>query len=275
MPELPEVETTRRGIEPHIVQRPIEDVRVRNARLRWPVPKELRARLVGRSVLAVERRGKYLLFRTDADTTMIVHLGMSGSLSLCDGENGEGGAGPHDHLDWVFSDGVRLRMRDPRRFGAVLLVEGDPQQHPLLRNLGPEPFDAAFSGDYLYGIARSRRVAVKQLVMDARVVVGVGNIYANEALFVSGIRPTRGCHRISGSRMSRLRDAIVEVLYDAIDQGGTTLRDFLREDGRPGYFAHRLRVYGRSGLPCARCAQPIRQSRTGQRSTFFCPACQT
>lgn len=271
MPELPEVETTRRGIEPHIVGRSIREVRVRHRQLRWPVPDELESRLTGLTVLAVERRGKYLLFRMDAGVTMILHLGMSGSLSLAT----EGPAGPHDHLDWLFSGGARLRMRDPRRFGAVLLAEGDPREHPLLRDLGPEPFDPAFSGDYLHRIAKTRRVAVKQLLMDGKVVVGVGNIYANEALFQSGIRPMRPCHRISARRLLRLRDAVVEVLEGAIEQGGTTLRDFVREDGRPGYFAQRLHVYGRGGLPCLVCGEPIRQVRTGQRSTFFCPTCQT
>jgi formamidopyrimidine-DNA glycosylase len=271
MPELPEVETTRRGIAPHITGQRIQEVRVRHRGLRWPVPDELESRLTGLSVVAVDRRGKYLLFPTDGGVTMILHLGMSGSLSL----GPKGPAGPHDHLDWLFSGGVRLRLHDPRRFGAVLLTENDPVDHPLLRNLGPEPFDPMFTGDYLYPIAKARRVGVKQLLMDAKVVVGVGNIYANEALFLSGVRPTRPCHRISASRLLRLRDAVVEVLQSAIEQGGTTLRDFVREDGRPGYFTQRLRVYGRAGLPCLVCAEPIRQIRIGQRSTFFCPTCQT
>ena len=271
MPELPEVETTRRGIEPYVIGQSVREVRVRHRGLRWPVPDALEGRLSGLTILALQRRGKYLLFRTDGGVTLIVHLGMSGSLSLA----ADRLAGPHDHLDVLFGNGVRLRMRDPRRFGSVLLAEGDPREHPLLRDLGPEPFDSTFSGEYLYRIAKTRRVAVKQLLMDSKVVVGVGNIYANEALFLSGIRPTRPCHRISSARMLRLRDAVIEVLQSAIEQGGTTLRDFVREDGRPGYFAQRLRVYGRAGLPCLVCAEPIRQIRIGQRSTYFCAVCQT
>lgn len=274
MPELPEVETTRRGIEPHIKGLRIEAVEIRNPRLRWPVPQNLSDSLAGRQILAVERRGKYLLFRTDGSETMIVHLGMSGSLFILKDATAGRAPGPHDHLDWLFSGGTRLRLRDPRRFGAVLMTEGEPLAHYLLRHLGPEPLESGFTPDYLYEAARSRRVTIKQLIMDSRVVVGVGNIYASEALFLSGIRPGRACHRVSRPRFHVLRDAIVNVLQEAIGQGGTTLRDFVREDGRPGYFRQQLNVYGRNGLPCHVCGTQVCQRRIGQRSSFYCPICQ-
>jgi len=274
MPELPEVETTRRGIAPHIKGLCIEAVEIRNPRLRWPVPSNLPDSLAGRQIMEVERRGKYLLFRTDGAETMIVHLGMSGSLSILKDATGGKVPGPHDHIDWLFSCGICLRLRDPRRFGAVLMTDGDPLAHPLLRHLGPEPFDPGFTSDYLHATARSRRVTIKQLIMDSRVVVGVGNIYASEALFLSGMRPGRACHRVSRTRCHVLKDAIVHVLKEAIGQGGTTLRDFVREDGRPGYFQQQLNVYGRSGLPCHTCGTQVRQRRIGQRSSFYCPICQ-
>ena len=274
MPELPEVETTRRGIEPHIKGLRIEAVKIRNSRLRWPVPPTLPGSLIGRQILEVERRGKYLLFRTDGAETMIIHLGMSGSLSISKDATSTGAPGPHDHLDWLFPGGICMRLRDPRRFGAVLMTEGDPLAHPLLRHLGPEPLESGFTSDYLHATARSRRVTIKQLIMDGRVVVGVGNIYASEALFLSGIRPGRACYRVSRPRCHVLRDAIVHVLREAIGQGGTTLRDFVREDGRPGYFQQQLNVYGRSGLPCHNCGAPVRQRKIGQRSSFYCPVCQ-
>ncbi|MCP3868937.1 MAG: bifunctional DNA-formamidopyrimidine glycosylase/DNA-(apurinic or apyrimidinic site) lyase [Gammaproteobacteria bacterium] len=274
MPELPEVETTRRGIEPYIAGRMVTSVEVRNPRFRWPVSPTLPGCLEGRRITSVERRGKYLLFRTDSATTMIVHLGMSGSLSVFSTGSSNSSPGVHDHIDWSMSGGICLRMRDPRRFGAVLLTDAPPLDHPLLRGLGPEPFDSLFSGEYLYRIARSRKVTVKQFIMDGRIVVGVGNIYASEALFRSGIRPGVSCRRISRPRYLKLKGAVVQVLGQAIEQGGTTLRDFVREDGRPGYFKQQLNVYGREGLPCLKCDSPIRLSRIGQRSSFFCPDCQ-
>lgn len=271
MPELPEVETTRRGIEPHIVGQRIQQVRVRNRGLRWPVPDELESRLTGLTVLAVERRGKYLLFRTDGGVTMIVHLGMSGSLSLAT----EGTAGPYDHLDWLFSGGARLRMRDPRRFGAVLLAAGDPREHPLLRDLGPEPFDPAFSGEYLYRIAKTRRVAVKQLLMDAKVVVGVGNIYANEALFRARIDPSRRTDRLRREDLDRLLAEVRAVLREAIAAKGTTLRDYRTGTGEAGSFQGTLQVYGRGGLPCVRCGASLATTHAiDGRATTFCYLCQ-
>jgi formamidopyrimidine-DNA glycosylase len=269
MPELPEVETTRRGLEPHLVGRRITAVRVREPRLRWPVPGDLAARLAGQRVLAVERRAKYLLLRLDRGT-LILHLGMSGSLRVLEAD-----APPllHDHLDLVL--GARcVRLHDPRRFGAVLWTGEDPLAHPRLRTLGPEPLEPAFDGAYLWEQARRRRTAVKSLIMDGRVVVGVGNIYASESLFLAGVLPARSCRRIARERMDRLAGAIKAVLGAAIEQGGTTLRDFVREDGRPGYFEQALRVYGRTGLPCRECGDPISERRIGQRSSFYCRRCQ-
>lgn len=269
MPELPEVETTRRGIAPHLGGRRITAVVVREPRLRWPVPPDLPQRLAGQRVLAVERRAKYLLLRFPQGT-LILHLGMSGSLRVLPAASPPG---PHDHLDLVFG-GQCLRLRDPRRFGAVLWTDADPQVHPRLRDLGPEPLSDAFDGAHLWRAARQRRVAVKQLLMDGKVVVGVGNIYANEALFRAGIRPTRPSNRISAARYERLAEAVKAVLAEAIAQGGTTLRDFLREDGSPGYFRIQLQVYDRGGQPCPSCGAALHACRLGQRSTVYCAHCQ-
>jgi len=270
MPELPEVETTRRGILSHLQGRRIAGIRVRQPRLRRPVPVAELQRAVGQRVHGVERRAKYLLLRLDRGT-VIVHLGMSGSLRLV--EQGTP-PGPHDHLDLALDDGAVLRLRDPRRFGLVLWWEGDPLEHPLLRDLGPEPLGDGFDGAYLYTRSRGRRVAVKPFIMDSHVVAGVGNIYANEALFRAGIDPRRPAGRISRARYGRLAGAIKAVLAQAIGSGGTTLRDFLREDGRPGYFHLELQVYGREGQPCPRCGRPIRAVVLAQRRTYFCPHCQ-
>ena len=270
MPELPEVETTRRGIEPHLVGQHILALEVRERRLRWPIPTGIEAVVAGQPIAAVERRGKYLLIRLERGT-LILHLGMSGSLQVLPSGHP---AGKHDHLDLVLASGRMLRLRDPRRFGALLWSEGDPLEHPLLSDLGPEPLSDAFDGDYLYRLCRGRRAAIKTLIMDSRVVVGVGNIYANEALFAAGIHPARASGRISRARCGRLATAIKQVLDAAVAEGGTTLRDFVREAGQPGYFALRLRVYGRMGQPCPACGEPIRHQRIGQRSSFFCPRCQ-
>ncbi|MGD2084081.1 MAG: bifunctional DNA-formamidopyrimidine glycosylase/DNA-(apurinic or apyrimidinic site) lyase [Chromatiales bacterium] len=269
MPELPEVETARRGLEPHLIGRRITGVRVRQPRLRWPVPADLERVIPGQRVLAVERRAKYLLLRLDGGTLM-VHLGMSGSLRVL---GTDVPPGPHDHVDLLLGAHC-LRLHDPRRFGAVLWTAEDPLSHPRLRELGPEPLEAQFDGTYLRDQAARRRVAIKSLIMDGRVVVGVGNIYANEALFLAGILPARPCRRIAQHRLERLAGAIKAVLSAAIEQGGTTLRDFVREDGRPGYFEQALRVYGRRGLPCPTCGEALRERRIGQRSSVFCPRCQ-
>jgi formamidopyrimidine-DNA glycosylase len=269
VPELPEVETTRRGIAPHLEARVVTKVIVRDRRLRWPVPDDI-GELQGTRVCAVERRAKYLLIKTNRGTA-IVHLGMSGSLRMV--ASGQP-ALAHDHVDIVLDNGQALRLHDPRRFGCLLWTPGDAQQHPLLASLGPEPLGEVFSADYLYRLSRKRRVGIKQLIMTPRVVVGIGNIYASEALFRAGINPFRAAGRISKQRYAGLVDSVRAVLNNAIGQGGTTLRDFLREDGNPGYFKQSLRVYAREGQACRRCKQPIKRRVQGQRSTFYCPRCQ-
>ena len=270
MPELPEVETSRRGIAPLLSGQAIAAVHIRQPRLRWPVPAELAEVLPGQRVQQVSRRGKYLLLECQSGT-LILHLGMSGSLRVLDADSPPG---RHDHFDLELSNGRCLRLRDPRRFGAVLWTEQAPDRHPLLARLGPEPLGPEFSGERLYRLACARRSPVKGFVMDSSVVVGVGNIYANEALFLAGIHPHRPCNRIALARYQRLAESIRGVLARAIEAGGTTLRDFQQEDGRPGYFAQSLQVYGRTGEPCPRCSAPLRQRRIGQRSSFFCQACQ-
>lgn len=269
MPELPEVETTRRGVEPYSLGRRVVRIEVRQPQLRWPVPEDLPERLQGQRIESVERRAKYLLFTTAAGKLM-VHLGMSGSLRVVDRDEPPS---YHDHVDIVFDDGRALRYNDPRRFGCCLWLEpGEP--HKLLANLGPEPLGDDFDGALLYRRSRGRRGPVKQFIMDGKVVVGVGNIYANEALFLAGIRPDRAAGRISQARYQRLATEIKQVLTSAIEQGGTTLRDFVGGDGKPGYFAQQLYVYGRAGKSCKRCGGVLREQRLGQRSTVYCVACQ-
>ncbi|HXH03871.1 MAG TPA: bifunctional DNA-formamidopyrimidine glycosylase/DNA-(apurinic or apyrimidinic site) lyase [Candidatus Competibacteraceae bacterium] len=270
MPELPEVETTRRGLEPHLLGRRIARVVVRERRLRWPVLEALERGLLGQTVTALERRAKYLLLRTTAGTAL-VHLGMSGSLQVLERPQP---AGRHDHLELELEDGQRLRYSDPRRFGTWLWTTEAPERHPLLAGLGPEPLAESFDGDWLYTRSRGREAAVKTFIMDQRVVVGVGNIYASESLFLAGIRPDRAAGRVGLARYRRLAAAIRQVLGEAIAQGGTTLRDFVGGDGRPGYFQQQLRVYDRAGLPCPVCGTAVRQLRLGQRSSYYCPYCQ-
>lgn len=269
MPELPEVETSRRGIAPWILDREVKSVVVRDRRLRWPVPADIDELLPGQVICGLTRRAKYLLFETHAGTVML-HLGMSGSLRIIDAEEP---AGKHDHVDIRFDSGKALRFRDPRRFGSLLWTQ-KPQQHSLLRNLGPEPLSCEFDGDYLKRKARGRRVSIKQFIMSSAVVVGVGNIYASEALHLAGIHPARRADRISLARMERLAAAIKTVLTKAIEAGGTTLRDFHGGDGEPGYFQQELAVYGRDGEPCRHCKRPISVVVLGQRSTFYCKGCQ-
>ena len=275
MPELPEVETTRRGIRPHIKGRRVQAVAVRQRKLRWPVSKQIERLLPGQCIAEVGRRGKYLLLHSEAGALMI-HLGMSGSLRLVAEDTA---AGKHDHADIVFDNRQVLRFHDPRKFGSLLWVDGtrdgDAQlSHPLLDSLGPEPLGDDFTGDYLFARSRGRRGPVKSFIMDSRVVVGVGNIYANEALFLSGIRPTRKAGKISQPRYQRLCSTIKQVLSDAIAAGGTTLRDFTNSDGKPGYFSQSLYVYGRGGLPCAHCKRPLKEARLVQRATVYCGHCQ-
>lgn len=268
MPELPEVETTRRGIAPHLIGQSICGAVIRQPVLRWPVP-DLDRLLSGHRVQSVERRAKYILIGF-SHGTLIVHLGMSGSLRVLPvGSTPR----PHDHVDLLFADSC-LRLHDPRRFGALLWAEGDPLAHPRLRDLGPEPLSDDFDGACLQRAACGRRLSVKALLMDGRVVVGVGNIYASEALFRAGIHPRRACHRVSYRRLERLASEVKTILADAIERGGTTLRDFVNESGRPGYFAQELLVYGRAGRPCKRCGTTIRTQQIGQRASAYCPSCQ-
>ncbi|MES9990557.1 MAG: bifunctional DNA-formamidopyrimidine glycosylase/DNA-(apurinic or apyrimidinic site) lyase [Candidatus Thiodiazotropha sp.] len=270
MPELPEVETTRRGIAPHIEGQRIDRVVIRQPRLRWPIPGTLPQLLKGRKLLSVSRRGKYLLLALH-NGTLIMHLGMSGSLRIV---NAGTAAQKHDHFDLQFGNGSLLRLRDPRRFGAVLWTDQPEMTHPLLAGLGPEPLGEVFDGDYLHARGKNRRTTIKQLIMDSKTVVGVGNIYACESLFRAAIHPSRPSNRISIQRYRRLAEEIRKVLTEAIAQGGTTLRDFLNEDGKPGYFVQSLRVYGRDGEPCPDCGNPIRSKTIAQRSSFYCPLCQ-
>lgn len=269
MPELPEVETTRRGIEPHVVGRKVTQVTIRDRRLRWPIPDYLEQRLQGGEVLATRRRAKYLLIDFQ-EGSLLVHLGMSGSLRLVS-ENDQ--PRKHDHVDIALDSGHLLRYHDPRRFGSMHWLD-DPS-HVLLDHLGPEPLSTDFSGDYLYRTSRRRAAPVKHFIMDAKVVVGVGNIYANEALFMAGIRPDRAANKISKARYGLLTETIQRVLTTAIEVGGTTLRDFVGGDGKAGYFAQSLQVYGRGGESCKRCKhQQLREIRQSNRSTVFCPNCQ-
>lgn len=271
MPELPEVETVRRGVEPHVLGRRIVAVTVRDRRLRWPVPADFADYARGQRIERVERRGKYLIFGLAGGDRLIVHLGMTGRLLVLAGDEP---LRKHDHLDLVLDDGRLLRYHDPRRFGAVLPWPRGEAGHLLIDGLGPEPFSDAFGGDYLYRRSRGRKVAVKSFVMDGQVVVGAGNIYAAEALFRAGIRPTRAAGRVSGAEYQRLAEAIRAVLGEAITQGGTTLRDFAGADGVAGYFQQDLAVYGREGQPCRRCGTTIKGQRLGNRASCWCPACQ-
>ena len=270
MPELPEVETTRRGIEPHILHQKVRGVVVRQRQLRWPVPRSLARDLVGHSIERVDRRAKYLLIH-GGPGCMLLHLGMSGSMSVVPSDTT---AETHDHFDLVLQSGVSLRLNDPRRFGSVLWTRKDPALHPLLRNIGPEPLSSEFHAGYLHEAARGRSVAIKNLIMNGQVVAGVGNIYASEALFRAGIRPAIASRRISKPRLEKLVHAVQEVLHESLKAGGTTLRDFV-SNGSPGYYKVQLDVYDRAGQPCNCCGEAIREIRLGQRSTFFCRGCQS
>lgn len=271
MPELPEIETTRRGIAPHLLNRRIDALVVRCDRLRWRVPRTLPRELAGKTIRAVRRRAKYLLLDT-GDGTLIVHLGMSGSLRVVPATTPPQ---KHDHVDVLLETGLALRLRDPRRFGAVLWTRDDPARHPLLRELGPEPLEKDFSTAHLFDATRARRRAIRDFLLDSKQVAGVGNIYANEALFLAGIRPQRKAGRLTRTECGALVRAVRTILRRAIRAGGTTLRDFQNADGAPGYFQLHLRVYGRTGEACDRCGGSIRGLRLGQRSAFYCPGCQT
>ncbi|MBJ7537934.1 bifunctional DNA-formamidopyrimidine glycosylase/DNA-(apurinic or apyrimidinic site) lyase [Marinomonas transparens] len=272
MPELPEVETTLRGIESHLVGRTLAQVDIRQPQLRWLITPELTADVVGQEVTHLSRRGKYIGIHT-AKGTLIIHLGMSGSLYFVPVDT------PplfHDHVDFCFEgDGPWLRYTDPRRFGAILWTTDDWHQHDLIKHLGPEPLSDLFNVEQLYARAKGRKVPIKTFIMDSKVVVGVGNIYANEALFKAGIRPTRMAGNISKARMRRLVECIKAVLAAAIKQGGTTLKDFVGGDGKPGYFKQELTVYGRADKPCTVCGSTLKEIRQAQRSTVYCVNCQT
>lgn len=270
MPELPEVETALRGLMPHLLGRQIRTLVIRERRLRLPVAEGMEAKVANKIIIGMRRRGKYLLLKLQ-DGVLLIHLGMSGSLRILPATTPPG---THDHLDLILENGQCLRMRDPRRFGLFLWTEYPPDDHPLLRNLGPEPLDKGFDGNYLFTRSRGRRLAIKPFIMDPKVVVGVGNIYASESLFLAGIRPDSPAGSVSEPGYNQLAFAIRTVLSDSITSGGTSLRDFVGEDGHPGYFARQLRVYGRSGLSCLVCQTPIQQVRIGQRSSFFCLKCQ-
>jgi formamidopyrimidine-DNA glycosylase len=271
MPELPEVETTRRGIEPHIINCQVTNVAVHQPQLRWPVTEDIGAYLSEQRISGISRRGKYLLFEIGKGH-LLIHLGMSGSLRLVDKDVVRQ---KHDHVDIELSSGKILRYTDPRRFGAILWISGAPQLHALLKNLGPEPLTDEFSGDYLYQRSRGRKLPLKSFIMDSKVVVGVGNIYANEALFLAGIKPARQAGSISRKRYAKLAESIRQILANAIEQGGTSLRDFVGGDGKPGYFKQSLQVYGRGAQACNKCGAKLQELRLGQRSTVFCPVCQS
>jgi len=268
MPELPEVETTRRGIEPYLLNHSIKQLSIHDKRLRWPVPDEVTA-LQGAVVRSVDRRGKYLLIKIDTGTA-IVHLGMSGSLRVCTQEEP---LRKHDHFEIIMQSGSIIRYHDPRRFGCFLW-QSNNEVHPLLGKLGPEPLSDDFNSAYLFRATRNRQIAIKNFIMNSQIVVGVGNIYASESLFMSGIMPGRAAKRVTRKECDKLVDVITVVLERSIKQGGTTLRDFVNSDGNPGYFAQSLSVYGREGEPCLTCSAAIRQRTLGQRSTFYCSVCQ-
>jgi formamidopyrimidine-DNA glycosylase len=271
MPELPEVETTCRGISPHIIDNPITSVIVREKRLRWPIPPQIKANLVSHTIQQVSRRAKYILLYTETRGNVIMHLGMSGFIRVLPTQQTPE---KHDHFDMCFQDGCCLRFTDPRRFGAILWTKEDPLCHPLLNNLGPEPLSPSFNTDYLYDRSRTRKVSAKQFIMNANIVVGVGNIYASEALFAAGIHPNRLANRISYACYDKLVRSIKKILLAAIKKGGTTLKDFKNSDGKPGYFKQNLKVYGRKDQACFICEHKINAIVLGQRSTYYCPQCQ-
>jgi formamidopyrimidine-DNA glycosylase len=269
MPELPEVETTRRGLEPLLVGQTIAGVDVRQPSLRWPVDVALASQIRDQRIRSVGRRGKYLLVTVD-NGTLLIHLGMSGNLRFL---SEAVTPSPHDHVDIILASGSQLRFNDPRRFGSLHFTT-NTSEHWLLRDLGPEPLGDQFDADYLWSISRRRRVAIKQHLMNGRIVVGVGNIYASEALFRAGIHPQRAAGRIARKSFGPLVEAVRAVLSEAIEAGGTTLRDFVGGDGRPGYFKQDLRVYDREGQPCLMCASNIKRCVVGQRASYYCPQCQ-
>jgi len=269
MPELPEVETTLRGIAPHVVGKKVTEVIIRQPRLRWPIPVELMQLIAGRRLVNTQRRGKYLLLDF-GNGNALIHLGMSGSLRIV---NADEPPSFHDHFDLVFGK-LALRYCDPRRFGCLLWVDGEPELHKLLADLGPEPLTDTFTADYLFARTRKRTQAIKQFIMDSKIVVGVGNIYANESLFMAGIKPIRKAGSLTRKNCEDLVRDIKFVLQRSIDEGGTTLRDFVGGDGKPGYFKQQLLVYGRGDEPCTLCKKPLKEVRMSDRTTVYCVDCQ-
>ena len=270
MPELPEVETTKRGLAPQIVGKTIHCVVVRQPRLRWPINLDLNHQLSGASVQTITRRAKYLLFAFQSGS-LLIHLGMSGHLCIVDAQRAPS---THAHVDFVFKHGKILRYIDPRRFGAILWLGADYLSHPLLHKLGPEPFAAAFHGSYLFERSRGKTRSIKNMLMDQQIVTGVGNIYATEALFAAKIHPARPAGELSLADYQRLCTQVKQILEQAVAQGGTTLRDFAKADGKPGYFQQQLRVYGRNGLPCVHCQQTLEMIKLNNRASVYCRVCQ-
>jgi len=270
MPELPEVETTLRGIKPHILNQTISSVITRKKKLRWPIPPDINQLLTKNCIKKAERRGKYILLSTNTGT-IILHLGMSGTLKITDSTTP---IEKHDHIDINFANNTSLRLNDPRRFGAFLWSCDAPESHFLLKNLGPEPLNKEFSDNYLYNKSLKRKIPVKNFIMNSQIVVGVGNIYANEALFDSKINPQRLAQNVTQKEYQLLVKNIKTILKKAIKKGGTTLKDFKDSEGKPGYFSQELQVYGRKGLPCLKCKTELLEIRLGQRSTVYCPKCQ-
>lgn len=270
MPELPEVETSRRGISPHTLGKYFKAVLIRQSQLRWPIPAHIATTLIGLRLDSIERRGKYLLLIT-AQGTLLIHLGMSGNLRITSQDQA---AGKHDHIDFIFDDDTVLRFNDQRKFGCILWETGNIDKHPLLASLGPEPLSPAFNSEYLQHRASKRSVPIKTLIMNSRIVVGVGNIYASEALFMANVQPTRAAGSVTQQEHQQIVSSIKTVLQQAIDQGGTTLRDFINAEGKPGYFQQSLSVYGREGQPCLRCSEPVRHIKINQRASYFCDQCQ-
>lgn len=271
MPELPEVETTRRGISPHLTGQTLLSIHIREHRLRWPVPSELPRLVEGQQLASINRRGKYLLFCFDNKATLLWHLGMSGSMRIITNQEPPS---KHDHIDLQFENRNLLRFHDPRRFGSLLYTLESPAAHPLLQHLGPEPLSPEFDAEYLYQRSRGRTQALKTFIMDSRTVVGVGNIYANESLFLASLHPLKAASRLTRPACSRLVATIQSTLANAIAQGGTTLRDFVGGDGKPGYFAQQLAVYGKAGKPCPKCGKQLTERRLAQRTTVYCTVCQ-
>ncbi|MBL1457106.1 MAG: bifunctional DNA-formamidopyrimidine glycosylase/DNA-(apurinic or apyrimidinic site) lyase [Methylophaga sp.] len=270
MPELPEVETTRRGIAPYIENQQVKQIVIRDSRLRWPITDNLEEKLCGKIIQSVSRRAKYLLLHTH-EGTLFIHLGMSGRLRILTMFQP---AEKHDHVDIVFANNIILRFTDPRRFGAVLWTTEPPLQHPLLHHLGPEPLEADFDAEYMFQRSRKRQVSIKTFIMNAEIVVGVGNIYASESLFLSAIHPQLIAAKLTKKQAVKLVAAIKLTLEKAIVAGGTTLRDFRDSEGKPGYFAQELWVYARQNQDCKQCGHPIELIRQSQRATYFCPYCQ-